>query len=334
LHMPIDPPKRLSLLRARNRGGTSDYALVGVQEAFVRQGVPAVINDGPITRFVGKVLKNLKVQGSIYHVAGDAYILPMMGPQTFRAFPQGLVSELVPYIFDCWPAAYDEWERFFRTHRIRTAFISARQSAERMKAQIPRLNAIWMPEAIDPRPYNGAVPLSERRIDLLELGRRSEVFHDRITKHCVRRGLNHAYQRSPTDLVFAGRSEFLAGMAQAKILACFPSSMTHPDRSGDVETLTLRYLEGIASGSILLGRCPDELRTLFGYDPVVAADLDDPGAQLDAMLGSLDRFAPAIERNRARLYEVGCWDQRVGTMLSILRSNGYRVTDAGSASLS
>lgn len=330
----IDAPKRLSLLRARNRGGTSDYALLGIEDAFVRQGVPTVDNDAPITRFVAKVLKNLKIQVSICHRADVAYFLPMMGPQTFRAFPQGLTNELVPYIYDCWPAAYDEWERFFRTYRIRTAFISARQSAERMKARIPELNAIWMPEAIDPRPYNGGVPLSERRIDLLELGRRSEIFHDQITAHCARRGLTHAYQRSSTDLIFATRPAFLEGMAQAKVLACFPSSMTHPERSGDVETLTLRYLEGIASGSILFGRCPDELRTLFGYDPVVAADLDDPGAQLDAILGSLDQFAPAIERNKARLHQVGCWDHRVGSMLSILKSNGYRVIDAATAGVS
>jgi hypothetical protein len=325
---PSHGSKRLALLRGRNRGGTSDYALSGIEDALVRYGLRAVDNDAYPVRLLARTLKRLRLQGALVHRSDIAYVVAMMGPQTFRTFPHGLVAEVIPYAFDCWPAGYDEWERFLRAHRVSTAFFSAHQSAERMGARIEGLDAIWLPEAIDPSPYRGDMPLAERPIDLLELGRRSEVFHQSITAHCARRGHEHLYQRDASNLIFSSRTAFLDGMARTKILACFPSSMTHPERSGDIETLTLRYLEGIASGCILLGRCPTELRTLFGYDPVIAADLDAPGDQIDTMLGMLESYAPLVARNTARLYEVGTWDHRITTMLSALDRRGYR-THAG-----
>lgn len=324
---PRHEMKRLALLHARNRGGTSDYALSGIEDALVRHGIPATDNDAGPVRLLARMLKRLRLQGTLGQWSDKAYLIAMMGPQTFRVFPYGLFSETIPYAFDCWPAAYPEWERFLRRHRVSTAFFSARQSAQAMAARIPGLDAIWMPEAIDPLPYRSTVPLADRTIDLLELGRRNEVFHDRITPHCKQRGYAHLYQPDAATLIFPSRTAFLTGMANTKIMACFPSSMTHPDRSGDVETLTLRYLEAMASGCLVLGHCPDELRTLFGYDPVIALDPAAPGAQLDALLGSLPSHAPLIARNAARLEEVATWDARVQSMLAALEAKGYSSSD-------
>lgn len=321
--MRTDTIRRLSLLRARNRGGTSDFALLGLEDAMVRRGMSTVDNDQEWVRFLGKVLKNLSLQGSLLHRPGMAYFLPMMGPQTFRAFPNGLAAELVPYVFDCWPSAYDEWRHFLRRYRIKTAFFSARQSADWVREHVAGVDAIWMPEAIDPAPYQNDVPIDQRTIDVLELGRRSATFHDRITEHCRQRGYCHRYQLAPTSLVFDDRAAFLQGMTQTKIMICFPCSQTNPERSGDVETMTLRYLEGMASGCVVLGHAPQELLDLFGYNPVVEADMDRPGLQIDTILGAIDSYQPLIERNRSRLAAVGTWDRRVDAMLSLLDDKGY-----------
>lgn len=320
---PLHSLTRLALLRARNRGGTSDFARDGIEDALARRGLPEVDNDAAPVRIAGKVLKNLGLQRQLLRWPRRAYVAALMGPETFRVFPHGYFAEIVPYIFDCWPADYAYWERFLRSHKIAIAFFSAHQSAERMAARVPGLQALWLPEGIDLTPYRDTVPIEARHIDLLEFGRRNEAFHDLVTGHCVARGYNHRYQRSATELAFADRQAFIDGLADSRILACFPSSLTHPDRSGDVETLTLRYLEGMASGCILLGRCPGELRTLFGYDPVVTADLENPGAQIDAILAAPNAFADLIARNSVRLREVGTWDSRVASMLKELAARGY-----------
>ena len=68
------------------------------------------------------------------------------------------------------------------------------------------------------------------------------------------------------------RMPLAAGFGDAKVSVCFPSSTTHPQRSGSVETATHRYFESFASRCIVVGRAPAELVDLFGYNPVVEAD--------------------------------------------------------------
>jgi hypothetical protein len=64
---------------------------------------------------------------------------------------------------------------------------------------------------------------------------------------------------------------------------------------------------------------------LFGYDPVIEADLGDPVGQLKSVLGRIDEYQGLVDRNRVRLAETCTWDVRVATMLDVLRGAGYEV---------
>ena len=125
-------------------------------------------------------------------------------------------------------------------------------------------------------------------------------------------------------ILAATREALVDGFADAKVSVCFPSSMTHPARSAHVETVTHRYFESMASGCIIIGRCPSELRDLFGYNPLVEADVNgDAAGQIEAIVRDPCAYAPLVARNRARLMEVGTWHARVATLLSILVARGY-----------
>jgi hypothetical protein len=246
-----------------------------------------------------------------------------MQPAEGRLFPQCYWAETIVYGFDCWSPQYDQWDALFRRQRSRVAFISARQSAERMRERVPGLDVIWMPEAIELTRYSPDKPLAGRSIEVLELGRRWATYHDRIRDHCAARGYVHMYEKAAGQLVFATSEDFFRGLGDSKISVCFPSSLTHPERSGDVETMTLRYLESVACRCITVGRCPAEMRDLFGYNPVVEADPIDPAGQIDHILQNLASFEPLLERNLQRVREVGTWDTRVATMLELLQERGY-----------
>jgi hypothetical protein len=204
------------------------------------------------------------------------------------------------------------------------AFITARQSAERMRQRIPGLDAIWMPEGIDPARYRGDKPLKERSIHVLEMGRLYDRYHQQIQPHCSAVGYVHKFQPAPWQHAFQTEQEFYDGLADSKISICFPRCMTHPHLAGDVETLTLRYLESIACKCIIVGHCPAELRELFGYDPVVAADLNNANAQLDRILGDSEDYSDLLERNYERLLEVGAWETRMNKVRELLLDRGYR----------
>lgn len=314
--------RSLRFLSQRNRGHTSDHPIEAIEDSLRRHGVAGVDNDASLLRLGGKVLARSGLARRIGVIDRTTYLVPIMGPCFYRFVPFVWFSETIPFAHDCWEPDFPRWERFLRKAGIRRAFFTARQSAEAMSERVPGLHAEWLPEGITPIIKDGNRPLGERSIDVLELGRRSDRFHQAVTAHCAAQGYRHRFQKAPGELVFPDQAAFWRGMTDTRLMVCFPSSMTNPERSGTVETLTLRYLEGIACGSVLLGHAPTELLDLFGYNPVVQVDFADPQGQLDRLLGSIDTLAPLVARNRARLNEVGTWDVRIADLLARLRRDG------------
>ncbi|MFD1612622.1 glycosyltransferase [Sphingomonas tabacisoli] len=316
----------LRYLAARNRGHTSDDAVQPVERALSECGVRGVNNDAGLIRLAGKVAARSGLYRRLTSYSNVAYLVPMMGPCFYRTFPQALFAEVVPFAFDCWPPEFGRWTHLLRTLKVRTALFTARQAAEEMRERVPGLDALWLPEAVDSAFFDPARPLAARNVDVLELGRRWDWYHDAIAGHCRDREYVHRYQQTPTSLVFAGRQALKAGLEDTKLLVCLPSSLTHPSRSGNIETLTLRYLEGMAAGCLILGRCPSELQDLFGYDPVIPIDTGDPTGQLDRLLANLHQHQQLVARNLARLHEVGTWTFRMATALGLLEERGYRAS--------
>jgi hypothetical protein len=64
---------------------------------------------------------------------------------------------------------------------------------------------------------------------------------------------------------------------------------------------------------------------LFGFNPVIEADLNNPVQQIEPILADLPRHQDLVDRSYARLLEVGTWDARVASMVAILRERGYEV---------
>jgi hypothetical protein len=317
--------KRLKLLKREDGGGSvGDYPIFSMQRALARAGMEAVCNarSRPV-QLAARVLARAALMRRVAELPSTAYFCPIMLLSEARLFPQCYFAETIVYCFDCWPALWDRWERFFRRHRMRLAFFSARQSAEQFRRRVPEMESVWLPEAVEAEAYSPGKPLERRSIDVLELGRRDEAYHEQITAPLAAAGRVHRYQAVPGQIIFPTREAMIAGFADAKVSVCFPSSMTHPARSGDVETATHRYFESMASRCILVGHGPAELVDLFGYNPVVQADKKDPAGQIEAIVSRPQDYAGLVDRNFARLMEVGTWDARVATLLEHLRERGY-----------
>lgn len=272
--------------------------------------------------FAARVLAKLRLVHPLLRVGRIAYLVPVGQLGEARYFPATCFHEIIPFCFDAWPNLWERFEALFRRHRVRIALFTARQSADHFRERLG-IDAIWMPEACDPAIYRPDKPLVERSIDVLELGRKFDRYHDAITPVLAADGRIHLYEKVKGELIFSGREALTAGFADAKISVSFPSSMTHPQRSGKVETVTHRYFESIASKCLVVGHAPAELKDLFGYDPVVAADARDPAAQAREILACIGDFQALVDRNFRRLFEVGTWDVRVRSVVAELAARGY-----------
>ena len=308
-------PRRF--LVTSNFSHVSRYSLLAMERAFEAEGLHGI--SVPHGEQIERATKAMSRLGLIRNVRRDAegpVICACMGFSEFRTVPLSYWTELVPYCFDCWPSAWPRWEAFFRRQRTRLAFFSAQQSAEHFAQVLPAMKSIWLPEATDPLQYDPSKPLVERQIDVLELGRRNEPFHAHLVKALAADGRVHLYEKVKGEIIFPTAADLWEGLGTTKISVCFPSSQTHPERSGVVETVTHRYFESIASKCVLLGFCPKELKELFGYNPVVETEEGSELEQVRSILADVASYQPLVERNYQRLLEVGTWPPRIQTMLA------------------
>lgn len=294
----------------------SIYQIFSMEESFARLGIRSEIQQKhEIITFIGKVLGKLKLMRRFMTAPDGILLVPAHNISEYLLFPKGCFQEVVTFSFDCWPHRYDEWESFFRRHQIKLAFISARQSAEEMQRRMPGMNVVWMPEATDPADYCPRKNLVDRPTDVLELGRKYDRYHSQIVGILRETGRSHLFEAVKGQKIFPNDKRSLAeGMGNAKISICFPGALTHPYAAG-IETVTHRYFETFASKCLPLGRAPEELVELFGYNPVIEADLERPAEQLDDILQNVGDYQEFVDRNHGRLLEAGTWDVRAAQIL-------------------
>lgn len=294
--------------------------LDGWHEALRDAGLPELkVQNWPGRPSTASALSRLVPQRPLPW-ATTAAVTPLSWASDRDLYPYAFAYRIIPWIYDCWPAQWSRWESLLRRLRVPMAFFSSQSAAYEFTRRMPGLRCEWVPEAVDPHRYDPTCRLSARRIDVLELGRLSLPLHRRLRPTLAERGFRHEFQVPGAPRLYAGQEALRAALAQTRLLVCLPKSITHPEAAGGLETVTHRYFEGIASGCVLVGHCPAELRELWGFDPVVPIDPNEPELGVLEALEQLDRLQRLVERNLQRMHEVGTWNHRAAAMISAIEA--------------
>ncbi len=113
------------------------------------------------------------------------------------------------------------------------------------------------------------------------------------------------------------------GLARTKISIYFPSDLTHPEKAGDVSTMTVRYLQSMVVKCLIVGHAPQKMVDLFGYNPVVEADFTRPAEQLIEILNHYEDYFPFIERNYQEVIEHHNWQCRWNQLKEIYQQHTF-----------
>lgn len=231
----------------------------------------------------------------------------------------------VIYQFDSWTHDNVINENAFRSFRINIAFISIKKASEYFNSlNIPGFKAYWMPEAINSDSYHWR-DYEMRSIDILQYGRCWEWLHEQILSFCKTNNINYQYPQGSgsVKLQFKNREELLNGLSNSKIAICVPKTITHPD-TYDLPTVTTRYFECMASKCLILGRAPQDLISLLGYNPVIEVDDANPREQIKYLLKNFNSFIPLIEKNYENVKLKHQWKNRIIDMQKII-TNAYNM---------
>lgn len=244
-------------------------------------------------------------------------------PDSF-IWPFSYYYETIPVIWDSWPKYWKRLSRSIKRNKIKVVFFTASQTAEKIESLIPGVKCFHLPEGINISSYNKGINLEDRSIDLLELGRVMSRFHDQIQITKIPSLKTHIY-RSPEDrLLFADHNTLVAGLSDSKVTVCFPRCDSHPEITGEVETLTQRYWECMLSRTLIIGRAPKELIDFIGYNPVIVVDWGNINMQLDELLKNISKYQNVVDNNYKTAIQMSSWDNRIIYIKSTLTSLGYK----------
>ncbi len=219
-------------------------------------------------------------------------------------------------LMDCWPAIYETTIRWARQYRISHVFLSASQVAKELRDLAPDIQWHWLPEGLPTDTYRPK-PWEERSVDVLSFGRKHKLLHDQLERELSKRGVSYLFEPRPGEILFPSHEEFLDGLGNAKVSVCFPRNVTHPESSGHIETLTVRYLQSMASRCIIYGQSPKELVDLFGYDPVISVDWTNPAEQIKELTQTTSE-PELVARNFETVYRHHTERQRAETLARTL----------------
>ena len=238
------------------------------------------------------------------------------GKPEYYSWPWCYFCDIIPVVWDCWPKCESALLRFVRRNRVRTIFCTASHTVVMVKKAIPDVDAVWLPEGIDISVYPKGPALHERKIDILEMGRKMESIHNAILTYKFKHPVAHLYQTD--NLVFHDNASMVAGMQDTKISICYPQSDTNPEHAGNIETMTQRYWEFMLTGALIVGRAPRELVEFCGYNPVVELGAN-PVVQLEKMLEHISDYQSLVDKNRVTAERIGSWDSRMGLVMEHLK---------------
>ena len=267
------------------------------------------------------ILKLISAVTAKLLVFGPHYFNVLMTPNWTRCFPYILFpGKKSVYIFDAWPSLHDDIIKVTRSHHFSHVFVSSSQVVERLEDMIERPVFSWVPEGIDSHKYK-FLDYHEKDIEVLELGRKYEIYHNHIVEALRVDGRMHLFEEKKGQLIFPTEKDLIDGLARTKISICVPSNITHPERAGDIETMTVRYLQSMASKCLVVGHAPQEMVELFGYNPVVEIDMEKPAQQIREILENFADYIPLIEKNYTETVTNHTWAKRWEQIVGIMQSS-------------
>jgi hypothetical protein len=314
----------IQLLTYKQKKGHVSQDTVDEFESVIIDSNVEIRYIGHFTEVLGKVLNKVqdvfKVTIPFDIIKGDKYctFAVLMGKEFQKTIvPFSFNKKNSIYLFDAWPESHKLIESFIKKVSVKHVFFSSRQVTETFKQKNLSCKFSWIPEGIHVSNYRQK-DYSEKDIDVLSFGRKYDLLHEKIVNDMQCSGKKYLYEKKKGEIVFKDRQDFIDGLSRTKISICIPSCITHPERSGNISTMTVRYLQSMVSKSLVLGYLPEEMKELFDYNPIVELDIHNPSKQILSILENFNNYIPLIERNYQVVVDNHTWKSRWSRIKQIL----------------
>ena len=183
------------------------------------------------------------------------------------------------YVLDAWRPSLTKIGIAATLERLSPCFVAYREAKDELERRFPLAKFVWLPFGAD---TNIFYPRKEEKsIFAFWMGRRHEPLHQALLAYCEARGLSYVYSKDG-----GLTTEELGRLtSSAQYFVATPPDLDNPKRTGGFSPLVMRYFEGLAAGTRLLGVLPrsGEYEAILPTDALcqVAPDGSDLAQRLD-----------------------------------------------------
>jgi hypothetical protein len=225
------------------------------------------------------------------------------------------------FVLDAWKPSLTKIGLVATVERLDPCFVAYREATDELKRRFPLAKFIWLPfgahtDIFYPRK-------EEKSIFAFWLGRRYEPLHQALLAYCEARGLRYVFSKD------GGLTTEQVGelASSAQYFVATPPDLDHPERTGGFSPLVMRYFEGLAAGTRLLGVLPrsGEYESILPLDAFcqVSPDGSDLAERLDEDRSNSNSQL-AVEAAAAFVRENHSWRRRAEQVFNHL-ANGAAI---------
>ena len=154
------------------------------------------------------------------------------------------------YVLDAWKPSLTKIGIAAMLDRLDPCFVGFREATDELRRRFPLAKFVWLPYGADTDTFH---PHKEAKsIFAFWMGRRHEPLHQALLAYCEARNLRYVYFKDGR----ATTEELSQLASSAQYFIATPPDLDNPERTGGFSPLTMRYFEGLAAGTRLLGVLP------------------------------------------------------------------------------
>jgi hypothetical protein len=230
----------------------------------------------------------------------------------------GLTARRANLVIDAWKPLLTKIGMAAMIERLDPCFVAFLETATELKRRFPLGKFVWLPLAANTDIF---YPRKEEKpYFAFYMGRRHEPLHQALLKYCEARGLKYFY----SDRFLYGE-ELGRATSSAQYFVVSPRGVIDPKTNTAFSPLTLRYFEGLAAGTRLLGPLPasGEYEALLPTDALCEVSLDgsDLAERLDRDRQNPD-YQGAVDAAATLVREHHSWRRRGQQIYDFLEHGG------------
>jgi hypothetical protein len=231
----------------------------------------------------------------------------------------GGIKRRSAYVIDAWPYVLDKITYATRLERLNPCFVAFREGYDELMRRHPAGRYEWLPFGADTEAFSPLPHGQEKDIFAFWMGRRHEPLHEAMERYCKERGLT--YFHAPGGAI-PEPGELGRTVARARYFVVTPPDLDHPDRAAGFSPLVMRYIEGLAAGTRLVGVLPrsGEYEQLLPLDAIlqVAPDGSDLAARFEEDRENWTARSAAVAEACEQVRREHSWRARANRVMDVL----------------